>query len=116
MPDQIEPSFEAAVSQLEKIIETLERGEPDLATALAHYESGVRLLNQCYGLLERADRAVALLTGVDEEASPITVPFDASATDQTEKPASKTARASRLKKAALAPELEAETDPLDPPF
>ena len=34
MPDQpeIEPSFEEALSQLERIVENLERGEPELTT------------------------------------------------------------------------------------
>ena len=60
---ETEIRFEAAVSRLEEIVESLERGEPDLATALAKYETGVRLLTQCYGLLERADRAVAIARG-----------------------------------------------------
>ncbi len=108
-PAETDPTFEAAVSQVEAIVESLERGEPDLAAALARYEAGVRLLNQCYGLLERAERAVALLTGVDAEGNPITVPFDATATDQAENttPGSKTGRPGRARKTA--PES-------DPPF
>ena len=53
MPEETEPRFEAALEQLEAIVESLERGEPDLTAALARYETGVRLLTQCYGLLER---------------------------------------------------------------
>src|SRR5712671_6298286 len=73
---ETEIRFEAAVGRLEQIVESLERGEPDLAAALSKYETGVRLLTQCYGLLERADRAVALLAGVDEQGKPVTAPFD----------------------------------------
>ena len=82
MTEQDEPEirFEDTLGRLEEIIESLERGEPDLAAALSKYETGVRLLTQCYGLLERADRAVALLTGVDEKGKPLTAPFDATAT------------------------------------
>src|SRR5271157_902023 len=80
MPEETELRFEAAVSQLEKIVESLERGEPELATALTKYETGVRLLSRCYALLERSERSVALLTGLDLEMNPVTSSFDASAT------------------------------------
>ena len=59
MPDETEPRFEVAISQLEAIVASLERGEPELATALTQYETGVRLLSRCYALLERAERSVA---------------------------------------------------------
>ncbi len=75
-----EIGFEAAVDELERIVEELERGRPDLGTALARYERGVKLLGHCQGLLDSAERSVALLTGVDEDGRPITAPFDASAT------------------------------------
>jgi exodeoxyribonuclease VII small subunit len=82
MPDQtiIEPSFEEALSQLERIVENLERGEPDLTGALAKYEKGVKLLTRCHSLLDQAEHSVALLTGVDHQGNPLTAPFDASAT------------------------------------
>jgi exodeoxyribonuclease VII small subunit len=59
-------------------------------------------LNLCYGLLERAERAVALLTGVDPDGNPVTVPFDSTATDQAEKvpPNAKSGRPSRSRQAA----------------
>jgi exodeoxyribonuclease VII small subunit len=75
-----EIGFEGAVEELERIVEELERGRPDLGTALARYERGVKLLGHCHGLLDGAERSVALLTGVDETGQPITAPFDASAT------------------------------------
>lgn len=75
-----EMGFESAVQELERIVEELERGRPDLGTALARYERGVKLLGHCQGLLDVAERSVALLTGVDEAGQPITAPFDASAT------------------------------------
>jgi exodeoxyribonuclease VII small subunit len=87
MPEDPELSFEVAVSQLESIVNALERGEPDLAEALSKYETGVRLLTQCYGLLERAERSVALFTGVDAQGNPMQQPFDATATIEIDKPA-----------------------------
>jgi exodeoxyribonuclease VII small subunit len=84
MPDepvpQPEPSFEQALNQLERIVASLERGEPELTAALAKYEKGVFLLTQCHRLLDQAEQSVALLTGVDEEGNPLTAPFDATAT------------------------------------
>ena len=76
-----EIGFEDAVGELERIVEELERGRPDLGSALAGYERGVKLLGHCQGLLDSAERSVALLTGVDEEGKPVTSPFDASATE-----------------------------------
>jgi len=80
MSDDSKIGFEDAVDELERIVGELERGRPDLGKALAHYERGVRLLGHCQGLLDGAERSVALLTGVDEAGQPITAPFDASAT------------------------------------
>ncbi len=87
MPEESELRFEAAISQLEEIVASLERGEPELAAALTKYETGVGLLSRCYALLERAERSVALLTGVDPEGNPVTAPFDAVATWEIEKDA-----------------------------
>ena len=76
-----EIGFEGAVEELERIVAELERGRPDLGSALTRYERGVQLLGHCQGLLDGAERSVALLTGVDEAGRPITAPFDASATE-----------------------------------
>ena len=75
-----EPSFEQALGQLERIVASLERGEPELTAALAKYEKGVSLLTQCHRLLDQAEQSVALLTGVDEQGNALTAPFDATAT------------------------------------
>jgi exodeoxyribonuclease VII small subunit len=77
---QTEPSFEQALIQLERIVASLERGEPELTAALAKYENGVLLLTQCHRLLDQAEQSVALLTGVDDAGNPLTAPFDATAT------------------------------------
>jgi exodeoxyribonuclease VII small subunit len=80
MADATEPSFEEALTQIEQIVASLERGEPALSCALAHYEAGVKLLRHCYRLLEEAEQSVSLLTGVDEQGNPLKGPFDAVAT------------------------------------
>ena len=81
MPEPIK--FEAALTEIEQIVQSLELGGPDLNAALAGYGRGIALLASCQGLLDKAERSVALLTGVDEAGAPITAPFDASATATT---------------------------------
>jgi exodeoxyribonuclease VII small subunit len=80
MTEEPEPTFEDALTRVERIVADLERGEPALSAALAKYEDGVKLLRFCHDLLDRAERSVALLTGVDDRGDPTTAPFDASAT------------------------------------
>lgn len=70
------PSFEQALVQLEHIVHQLEDGDVGLAEALSHYEQGVKLLKQCYGLLQRAERRIELLSGVDADGNPVAEPFD----------------------------------------
>jgi len=76
------PSFEQALERLETIVHQLEEGDIGLAKALDHYETGIGLLKQCYGLLERAERRIELLSGVDAAGNPITEPF----ADEGERP------------------------------
>ncbi len=131
MPDQAEPedelSFEQALGQLQRIVETLERGESDLSVALSQYERSVTLLSHCNRLLDQAEQSVALLSGVDPQGNPITTPFDATATiarepetiaaDITPSPEPKPSKPARssARKVPAAPEVDA-VDPLDPPF
>ena len=75
-----EPSFEDALRCLEQVVDDLERGEPELSSALKKYELGVRLLAQCQTVLEQAERSVALLTGVDAAGNPVSTPFDPAST------------------------------------
>jgi exodeoxyribonuclease VII small subunit len=96
MGDETEPNFEEALAQLERIVASLERGEPELTSALSKYEKGVQLLSVCHRLLEKAEQSVALLTGVDEQGHPITAPFDATATVASETPSPAAGEASAV--------------------
>ena len=80
-----EPSFEASLASLEQIVHDLEEGKLGLNEALGRYEEGVRLLRRCYGLLERAERRIELLSGIDAEGNPITQPFADPAAGSLEK-------------------------------
>ena len=69
------PSFEEAIEELETIVHDLEEGRLDLADSLQKYEHGVKLMRQCYVMLEGAQRRIELLSGVDAEGNPITQPM-----------------------------------------
>jgi len=70
-----QPSFEEAIEQLEQIVRLLEEGEVGLNEALEQYEKGVKLLRRCYGLVQGAERQIELLSGVDAEGNPLSVPL-----------------------------------------
>src|SRR5262245_42852353 len=77
-------SFEESLEELEKIVAELESGKLGLSEALARYELGVKHLQGCQQLLERAERKIELLSGVDAEGNPITQPFDEGDVDSLE--------------------------------
>lgn len=125
MPDEPEVRFESALSELESIVDALQRGEPELDAALAKYQKGVELLGRCYGLLERAERSVAVLTGLNEQGEPVTAHFDPTATidlarsaaativadAQAEAPSEPAAPKPRRKRTPKVEEPAAEPDP-----
>ena len=69
-------SFEQSLERLEEIVRLLEDGQLGLNDSLSRYEEGVKLLRQAYELLERAERKIELLSGVDSEGNPITRPLE----------------------------------------
>ncbi len=76
-PDESQqPSFEQALQRLQAIVQELEQGELGLDKALERYEEGVRLLRRCHDALEKAERKIELLSGVDAEGRPISTPLD----------------------------------------
>jgi exodeoxyribonuclease VII small subunit len=70
------PTFEQALESLELVVHELEEGQIGLADALSRYEQGVKLLKQCFGLLEDAERKIEQLSGFDSAGNPLTTPFD----------------------------------------
>jgi exodeoxyribonuclease VII small subunit len=91
-PPSDQPTFEQALERLEQIVHSLEEGDFGLNEALERYEEGVKLLRQSYELLQRAERKIELLSGVDAEGNPITQPFDDSATFEQDEPAKRRSR------------------------
>jgi exodeoxyribonuclease VII small subunit len=64
------------LAELESIVGELEGGKLGLADALARYEQGVKHLKSCHALLERAERRIEILSGVDATGKAIAKPFD----------------------------------------
>ncbi len=56
-------SFEAAVSELETIVQEMEAGNLPLEEALAQYQRGVGLLRYCQATLAHAEQRVKVLEG-----------------------------------------------------
>lgn len=56
-------SFEAAVSELEAIVQEMESGNLPLEDALARYQRGVGLLRHCQTTLADAEQRVRILEG-----------------------------------------------------
>jgi len=93
-----QPSFEDALKRLEEIVRLLEQGDVGLQESLERYEEGVKLLRQSYELLERAERRIELLSGVDAEGNPIAQPLDDTATFEPNAPVRNRSRRRSLEK------------------
>ncbi len=90
-----EPTFEQALERLQIIVQDLEEGQIGLAEGLARYEEGVKLLGQCYQLLEGAQRRIELLNRVDPDGTEACEPFDEGDTPLEEKAHKRSRRRSR---------------------
>ena len=70
------PDFEESLEMLERIVAELEEGRTGLAESLKQYEEGVKLLGHCHDVLQKAQRKIELVTGVDAEGNPVSIPLD----------------------------------------
>ena len=73
------PEFEAALSELEALVERLERGDLPLEEALKAFERGVALTRHCQACLQSAQQKVEML--VRKSGEPQIVPFEESTAD-----------------------------------
>lgn len=76
------PTFEAALKQLEEIVQKLEKGELPLEESLVLYEKGIGLSRLCHGKLEEAEGRIEVLMKsasgelmLDENGKPRRTPF-----------------------------------------
>jgi exodeoxyribonuclease VII small subunit len=61
MAEPIPPTFEAALAELESIVERMEGGELPLKESLAAYKRGAELLQFCQAALKDAQQEVLVL-------------------------------------------------------
>lgn len=62
MAEKNKQSFEEMISELEKIVASLESGDADLNDALDMYKRGAILASECAKLLENAEKQIKILT------------------------------------------------------
>lgn len=75
---ETQPTFEAALSQLEAIVESMEAGEVPLADLLAKFEEGTKLLKTCEARLKDAELRIEQL----KKQKDGTVAFETFATER----------------------------------
>ena len=63
-----EMTFEQAMSELERIVTELERGDVPLEDSISLYEKGAELKKRCEPKLKEAEQKVAAIT-LDEDGS-----------------------------------------------
>ena len=70
MTDSKDPpiSFEAALSELESLVERMESGELTLEESLQAFEQGIALTRTCQQALAEAEQKVEILTSNDPQA------------------------------------------------
>lgn len=56
-------SFEAALQELERLVQTLESGGTSLEDSLKAYERGTALLRHCQEMLAQAEQKIRILDG-----------------------------------------------------
>lgn len=53
--------FEDHLRQVEEAVKALEGGKLGLEESIEKYETGIRALRQCYGILEQAEKKIQIL-------------------------------------------------------
>ena len=64
-------SFERAVQRLGEIVESLEEGDQPLEESIALFEEGMALAKNSQDILDRAERRIEELLGVDVQGKPV---------------------------------------------
>ena len=63
-----QPSFEQQLSELEALVETMEKGEQSLEQSLESFERGIQLTRACQQALKEAEQKVEILSGKNQDA------------------------------------------------
>lgn len=66
----VEKTFEESLTELEEIVQRLERGDVPLEEALAAFQEGMALSKQCQDTLEKAEKTLTkVMTANNEEVA-----------------------------------------------
>lgn len=87
-------NFEDAMQELEEIVQRMESGGGSLDSALDDYALAIKLVKVCHQKLEKAERRIEILSGVDADGNPITTPFEDSDDSLEEKQRKRSVRRS----------------------
>ncbi len=68
-------TFEESMTRLEKIVQSMERGEVSLEESLKLFQEGTALVRDCGKLLDEAELQVTKIA-VGEDGSPVEEAFD----------------------------------------
>ena len=61
------PNFEKSLSELERLVEKMEKGDLSLEASLDHFEKGVQLSRACQQALREAEQKVEVLMQKNEQ-------------------------------------------------
>jgi len=64
-------TFEQAITRLGEIVDSLEEGEQPLEESIALFEEGMTLAKSSQEILDRAERRIEELLGVDAQGKPV---------------------------------------------
>lgn len=59
--------FEESIKELEKIVESLERGDIGLEESLDLFEKGIKLSKACNEMLDKAEKKVSILINGEKQ-------------------------------------------------
>ena len=59
--------FEDSIKELEKIVESLEKGDCGLSESLDLFEKGIKYTNECRNALDNAEKKIIMLTKAESE-------------------------------------------------
>lgn len=69
-------SFEASLTELNRLVEALESGQLSLEASLQAFEQGIKLTRECQQALTQAEQRVKTLLQVDAESALVDAPAD----------------------------------------
>ncbi|MCL2662071.1 MAG: exodeoxyribonuclease VII small subunit [Oscillospiraceae bacterium] len=68
MDKKIDMTFEQAVARIDEIVTSLEKGDAELEKSLSLFEEGVKLIETCGTMLDKAEQIVVRLqTAIGDE-------------------------------------------------